>query len=420
MDVKQLPDQPKPGSDRTLATIANVAALMAEQGIVARYNVIKKKVEIQVPGHQGTPDNLDNVTLTGIVSMCAAHAMPTGHIGEYVNAIADQHSYNPVAEWIRSREWDGQDRLVEFYATILEQADYPSELKHVLMHKWLRSAAAAALLSGYKGRGVLTLQGSQGIGKTSWIKALVSDRALCDSVVKLDHHLDASSKDSVISAMSHWIVELGELDSSLKKDVARLKGVITADSDKLRRPYDRRDSEYPRRTVFTASVNEANFLVDTTGNSRWWTIAARGIKHEHEIDMQQLFAQVAEEVLAGKPWWLAPAEERLLDEWNERHAATSVVADTVYAWLDLDPDSTIKPTAVTPSELLRQTGIQNPTNPQAKECGALLRQLYGAPKKINGSLKWRVLLREPTTDDLLSSERSSSKRPKPKLDQDVF
>ena len=73
MELKKLPDQPRSGSDRTLATIANVAALMDEAGIKARYNVIKKNVEIELPGHEGTPDNLDNVTLTHIISS-ARHA----------------------------------------------------------------------------------------------------------------------------------------------------------------------------------------------------------------------------------------------------------------------------------------------------------------------------------------------------------
>jgi len=281
---------------------------------------------------------------------------------------------------------------------VREQPEYPAELKRVLITKWLRSAAAAALVPGYKGRGVLTLQGGQGIGKTSWIRELVPKGRLRDDLVKLDHHLDGSNKDSVITAVSHWIVEIGELDSSFKKDIARLKGFLTGDFDKLRRPYGHGDSEYPRRTVFAASVNEASFLVDGTGNSRWWTIAASGLDFDHGIDMQQVFAQVAHEVDGGAEWWLEPAEDVMLEAWNDRHAAPSVVADSVLAWFDLD--GLTKPTAVTASQLLRSCGIDHPTNQQAKECGAILRQHFGSPSKIRGIYKWRVPLREPTAEDL--------------------
>lgn len=178
------------------------------------------------------------------------------------NAIADGHAYNPVADWINSKPWDGVDRLPEIEATVHQQDHYPPILKTMLLRKWMRSAAAAAIRPGYKGRGVLTFQGPQGIGKTSWVKALVPEPKLRDSVVKLDHHLDGSNKDSILGAVSNWVVEIGELDSSLKKDVARLKGLITADSDRVRRPYDRRESEYPRRTLFIATVNDTSFLVE--------------------------------------------------------------------------------------------------------------------------------------------------------------
>lgn len=392
MKLSQLPDQPRSGSDRTLATIANVEAIMTEAGITARYNIIKKKTQILLPNYGGTADNFDNVSLTTIVSLAAQHGMPTGHVGEYVNAIADGHAYNPVADWIRSLPWDGTDRLPAFYATVTEQEGYPVTLKQVLLHKWLLSAVAAALHPKYHGRGVLTLQGPQGIGKTSWVRSLVSDADLCEAVVKLDHHLDGSNKDTVLLAISNWIVEIGELDSSFKKDVARLKGFLTADSDKVRRPYDRRESEYPRRTVFAATVNESAFLVDTTGNSRWWTIAVAKLDFRHGIDMQQLFAQLAAELAGGGEWWLSLAEEASLAERNARHTMTSVVVERVMEAIDMDARP-VK--AFTPSQVLRLAGIENPTNTQAKECGSLLRELFGEPSRIQGLMKWRVPLREP-------------------------
>jgi putative DNA primase/helicase len=399
MDLNTLPDQPRPGSDKTLATIANVAAVMDEAGICARYNVIKKKVEIELPGHQGTPDNLDNVTLTGIVSLCAQHSMPTGHIGEYVNAIADRQSYNPVTDWIDSAPWDGRDRLPELFATVIQRADYPDPLKRTLLRKWLLSAVAAVIMPSFHGRGVLTLQGPQGIGKTSWVRSLVSVSKLREQVIKVDHHMDGNNKDSVIGAITHWIVEIGELDSSFKKDIARLKGFLTSDSDRVRRPYDRRESEYRRRTVFIATVNEANFLIDSTGNSRWWTIAVDELNFRHGIDMQQLFAQLAVEVRGGAQWWLDDSEEAALEEWNSRHRAVSVIAELVQEAIDPAARNSAYLTA---TQVVQVAGIEKPSNAQAKEAGAFLRELYGEPKRVRGRDCWKVSMREPTGKELTS------------------
>jgi predicted P-loop ATPase len=379
--------------------------LLDHAGIRCRYNEVKKRVEIDIPDHRGTVDNQDNVSITHIISTAAKIGMPTGLIPEYVNAVADRNAYNPAADWIDSREWDGQDRFPAFLATVTTHPDYPTALKEALIRKWLRSAAAAAVIRGYKGRGVLTLQGQQGMGKTSWVKALVSDRALADSVVKLGHHLDAGNKDSQLGAISNWIVEIGELDSSFKRDIARLKGFLTDDSDRVRRPYDRRESEFPRRTVFLATVNEANFLIDQTGNSRWWTIAVEALDHRHVIDMQQVFAQMAAEVRAGAEWWLTGSEEAMLAEWNSRHMMVSAVEELLIEQLDLDRVGEPGLPAMTASETLKLLGWERPTNPQARECGAVLRRMLGAPKRVQGADRWRVPVRIGTAADLNVSGR---------------
>ena len=154
------------------ATVPNIAFMLQQYGVTARYNVIKKKVEITIPGMSLTADNADNVAMTHLVSLAALNGINTGLVPASVEAIADRNAYNPVENWIRSRPWDGQDRLQAFYDTLVVREGYPQELKRTLLRKWLLSGVAAALVrNGFKCRGVLTLQGAQGIGKTSWASA---------------------------------------------------------------------------------------------------------------------------------------------------------------------------------------------------------------------------------------------------------
>lgn len=393
------PDKAPPGHTKLPATIDNVAHLLALQGITVRYNIIKKKDEISIPAHKGTSDNLDNVTLTRIVSAASKHGLPTGLVPGFVQAIADQNAYNPVADWIRSYKWDGTDRLSDLYATVIAKPDYPEALKQLLIRKWLLSAVAAALVpAGFKCRGVLTLQGPQGVGKTSWVKSLVTDIKLRDEVVKLDHHLDAGNKDTILGAIAHWIVEIGELESSFKKDIARLKGFLTTDADRVRRPYDRRESEYPRRTVFMATVNDPNFLTDTTGNTRWWVIPVEALNFRHEIDMQQVFAQLAADLDSGAEWWLATEEEAMLEALNKRHQTVSAIAEKLAEYIDPDGTEGPRVASLTATEMLEMMGYERPSNAQARECGAALRALFGDPKKSAGIYRWKVPLREPSAD----------------------
>ena len=393
-EIGPFPDRPPPRSDRPPATIANIEHLLNYAGIRVRYNEISKRDEIEIPNRTGSTDNVDNVTLTHIISLVAEHHIPTGNVPGFVEAIANKNAYNPVEDWIRSRPWDGTDRLPDVYQTVVPAEGYPDDLKEVILRKWLRSVSAAATRSSFRSRGVLTLQGAQGAGKSSWIKALISDPDLADRVIKLGHHMDPSNKDSLIGAIGFAITEIGELDSSFKKDIARLKGFLTDDTDRVRRPYDRRESSYPRRTVFAATVNEHQFLQDPTGNTRFWTIPVSCLNWQHQIDMQQEFAQLAQEVKDGATWWLADDEEGLLNELNSRHSTASPVAERLAEMVDFERIGAAGLSAMSATEVLELLDFPL-TNSMAREAGAALRNLLGAPKKINGTMKWRVPIRDP-------------------------
>ena len=401
LDQHGFPNPPTKWGQAPPCTLANVDYLLDRYEVTARYDVIKKKVLITMLGHHGAEENFDNTALTHIISLAVLNGMQTGHLPAMVDALADRNQYNPVAEWIGSRPWDGTDRLPAFYDTLSTRPPFPERLKQALMPRWALSAVAAALKSsGFRTRGVLTLQGPQGAGKTQWAKSLVSDAALCRRVVKVDHHMDAQNKDSLVTAASHWIVEIGELDSSFKKDAARLKGFLTADQDKVRRPYARVDSEYPRRTVFCATVNDENFLIDSTGNTRFWTIPVLAIDHQHCIDMQQLFAQLAAAFESGEQWWLTDEEEVWLEEENKAFRVVSALRDRLLERLDIDAVPGAETPWRTASQVLAAAGVDPIGNAQARECAAILREIVGDPAKKQSQSWWKVVVREFDCDPM--------------------
>ena len=405
LDPEAFPHAPQ-GWQRLLpSTVANVAHLLKSYGTVVRYDNIKKKLRISIPGHTGTTDNADNTAMTIIISLAALHGMPIGQVPSIVEAIGDRNLYNPVAEWITSKRWDGKDRLPALFETLQEREGFSPQLKRILIYKWLLSAVAAALKpKGFKSRGVLTFQGPQGIGKTTWVMSLVSDAVLRDMVIKVDHHLDPHNKDSILGAITHWIVEIGELDSSFRKsDVSRLKGVLTSDSDKVRRPYARTESEYQRRTVFCATVNEENFLVDHTGNTRWWTLPLVSIDYQHGIDMQQVFAQLAQDVAQDAQWWLTGDEEALLERHNSDHRSVSLMRERLTRLLDPSLIGLPGNPYLGSIELLAKLGYDRPANGDTKELTAILREVLGPSKKVNGTQKWRVPL--PASLDVISVDQ---------------
>lgn len=369
-----------------LNSIENLAHVLAEYGVRARYNEVRKSVEVTIPAKEFSADNRDNCALAEVTSLCARNRMPTTNIDAYIKLIADSARYSPVMDWIEAKPWDHTSRIQSLLDTVKTTGSV--ELKNTLIKRWMISAvAAASKQGGFSAHGVLVFTGAQGVGKTSWFRRLVPQ----ELGLTLDGALlDPSNKDHILNAVSHWLVELGELDATFRKaDIARLKSFITSSTDKLRRPYDRRESEYPRRTVFFASVNEDKYLVDDTGNRRWWTVPIASVDYTHTIDMQQVWAEVLHIFRAGEKPWLQPNEAAMLADKNADHEAVDPIHELItgtYEW-----GENLITTNKTATDVLIEIGVKNPNRAQATQASKILRVITGEePRKSNGRKVFKV------------------------------
>ena len=378
IDVPTDIDFVKSEKGRMLNLKENVLGVMKTHNIHVNYNVIKKRMEIEIPHMKFIADMKEEASLVEIEDRCIKLGVPHTRVRDYLKVIANE--YNPVIEWIESKQWDGTSRLPEFLKTITSST--PEALKDMLLKKWLISCVAACYEpNGVELEGILCFQGAQGLGKTLWFKRL------CDynkGWLLEGATLNPSDKDSVKRAVSHWIVELGELESTFKKsDIDQLKAFVTAKTDELRLPYDRAFTTYQRRTAFYASVNAREFLTDSSGNRRFWCVAVTNINFNHGINMQQVWAEIKETmyVQGQKNWFLSPDERELLQESNEGYRTQSSVEDLLLQYVKFD---TTNPQPVQMTQLLRDMGIANPRMPDFKEASRVLSQNGVEPRRSNG------------------------------------
>jgi len=376
---------------RVKNTLANAARMLEAYGITAYYDGIKKKPVINIPGMSVCSDQADTAALARIESLGNLNGMAGEKAARFAATVAYENQRNLIGDWIKSAPWDGQDRIAQLCNTLTVRPDFPLGLRNLIVRRWLISAAAAALKpAGFYSKGVLTLQGPQSIGKTPWVASLLPDGVLSDYVL-LGAHLDPYSRDSVKTAVSHWIVELGEVDSTVNRaEGGALKAFLSQRTDKLRLPYAPVDSEFQRRTVFAASVNPQEFLKDETGNKRWWTLPVTAVNFNHGINLQQLWAQVAAAYEAKEPWWLTFDEENRLECYNSQHTVKSSIHEILADALDFEAPRS-EWGRMTASGVLRTVlQIKVPTNAQAREAGAALRALLGEPTKSKGHPGWWV------------------------------
>ena len=383
----------KSSTGRFLNTKENIQGVLTIQGIRVVYNVIKKVMEIDIPNTTFIDDLKEDASLIEIENRCINMGIPHTKVSDYLKVLAKE--YNPVKEWMESRPWDGRSRIQDFLDTIGSPEN--EKLKEMLMRKWLISCCAAACEpKGVELEGILVFQGAQGLGKTLWFKRLANyeNGWLLEGAT-----LNPSDKDSVKRAVSHWIVELGEIESTFKKsDIDQLKAFVTARSDELRLPYDRGFSRYQRRTAFYASVNAREFLTDTSGNRRFWVIPVRSINFNHGIDMQQLWAEVKETmyVPGQKNWFLSPDEREMLNESNEIYRTQSSVEDLLLEHVRFESKTT-KPVQMT--KVLRDLGIANPRMPDFKEANRVLHERGIEPRRSNGKKVYDLDYDKPGDED---------------------
>jgi putative DNA primase/helicase len=378
------------------ATIENLEKILRVHNIIVKYNPIAKDVEITIPNQELPIESKMEVASSYITSLVHEYNMNSGWVFKYLVAIAHKNRFNPVQEWIESRPWDGISRLDDFFNTVTPEDKSTIPLRNRLMQRWLISAVAAAYEpEGISAGGLLVFQGKQYIGKTKWFKSLVPQTH--SHLIKDGMALDTKNKDSLIYVLSRWIVELGEIEGTFNKsDLAALKAFITADKDTIRCPYDRVPSNFPRSTVFFGSVNDKKFLSDTTGNRRFWTIACDSINYNHEIDMQQLWAEVKVLYDNGEKWHLDIDEYQSLSTANEEFEMIDPMAEKIKSYFKWDTHEEFwGDNWKTATAILEQIGYKTISRAEATKCGAIVHTLNNNQWKRTGKGK---LLRIPPVE----------------------
>ncbi|MFM9435729.1 putative P-loop ATPase [Janthinobacterium sp. CG_23.3] len=371
------------------STIENVQKLLQLYGATCRYNAMTKRIDIRVPGISFKADNGSNSAIAEIKSLCRRVGLPVTELVEYLVAIGDKCVYHPVRDWVDSKAWDGVSRLNDLYATMGVETGH-EDFRNTMVRRWLISAVAALFSEKDtdKFELVLVMAGEQGLGKTSWVKRLCP---AVDNAVKDGVSLNPDEKDSILQAIKHWLVELGELDGIFRKaDIAKLKAFLSRTDDEVRLPYAHMDSRFKRRTVMFGSVNEKNFLTDTTGNRRWLTLGVLSVDYQHDIDMQQLWAELAVLYRAGEQWHLTKVEEDMLNRMNKGHEALQPLDELLTEAFIIEPMLTLvgmdevpaKRATVRLSATAVVRGLGLPVDKKnTNEMASLLRKKFGEPKR---------------------------------------
>lgn len=257
----------------------------------------------------------------------------TAIAGEAVQVIARNKRIHPLADYLRSLTWDGDRRLDTWLTEYLGVS--PGNYTAAVGAKWVIGGVARILRPGAKVDCMMVLEGLQGAGKSSALRCLARrPEWFTDELAEL------GTKDATLQLAGRWIIEIAELAAMHRATVEKIKGFISRQSDNFRPPYGRHVEDTPRQCIFAGSTNASEYLLDETGNRRFWPIRCGEIRlDELERDADQLWAEAVVRFNEGSKWWLTgsvageaakEASERYQgDPWTENISKFIAVRESV-------------------------------------------------------------------------------------------
>jgi hypothetical protein len=298
--------------------------------------------------------------------------------------IANSIYWHPMRDWILAKKWDGKDRLELLAGSVTTTRP---DLWRRYLRRWALQTIEATCgwtvrRESQKGM-VLVLVGDQRIGKSRWLMSLAPGFG------KIGKHLNLNglgARDSKHEALQGGIVELGELDGTLRKsDIAALKAFITEETDEYRLPYAAIWLCRPRCTSFCGSVNDEKFLNDPTGSGRFLAVKVIGRPHvDHGVDMQQFWAQMYVAWEAGEQWYLTDEEEALRAAASDKFQAPDPVPEDILESLERRKDIDKYPIQVIigPQHMLALCDLDRLHPKNLRSAGVVLARMLGPGRDL--------------------------------------
>lgn len=321
----------------------NLAFLLRRWRYEVKYNEISKEVEFYRDGKKLAVKYDDTVTEMQGEANKSGLGCSRQDTRAMLNLIASKNRYNPFTDYLEScfNQWTAAGGQKVYFdhlcsALVLNNnfvAAGRSAFLYGLLRKWLLQAVKLGYNDGsIKPQSLLVLQGAQGIGKTRFVNWLLP----VPTIVLTEQSIDPANKDSVIKVTKYALVEVSEMGRSMK-DKDLLKQFFTSPLDTYRAPYDMAVQKHPRKTSFCGTINNFDFLLDRTGERRYFVLPLTAIDWQklERLPPAMLWGEIyAAAVVDGERYWLSSEEITLVNQHNKNFTCTTSTEEALYDLLD--------------------------------------------------------------------------------------
>ena len=260
-----------------------------------------------------------------------------------------------------------------------------------MLKKTLIGAVRRIFEPGCKHDYACVLMGDQGARKSSFWGALAGP-------FFSDALRDISSKDDLMVLHRSFIMEWAELDHiTSKKHAGQVKAFLSQSTDMFRVPYGKATEAFPRRCIIVGSTNrDTGFLVDDTGNRRFWVIPVTcTIKKPIDVpnlllERDAIWSAAVAAYKAGETSELTAEHHAAVEAENISYLIESPWRAPIEHWLS-DPHHHIQP--ITSERILNEAilkPVERQTRSDQMQVASILRDLGYIKKRqlVAGVQKW--------------------------------
>jgi len=276
--------------------VYNVQIAINKLGLTFRHDAFR--LEDYVEGLNGCGPRVDDSVIIRIRALIDEKFgfQPTREdLVDTLHDLAREHTFHPVLIYHDGNVWDKTKRLDKVLITYFGAAD--TKINRAFGAKTFIAAVRRLRLPGSKFDNTLVLVGPQGIGKSPAVQIIA---------VKQDWYTDnlpigSDSKITIEQMSGKWIAEYSELKGKNPKELDQIKAFCSRQVDRARLAWGRKRTEVPRQWIPIGTANETKFLVDDTGEKRWWPVTVKKINLEGlRRDIDQLWAEAASREAQGE------------------------------------------------------------------------------------------------------------------------
>lgn len=302
---------------------------------------------------------------------------------------------NPIKEYFEGLEFEEEVTGSIKKLTQTVKVENPTLFENHFT-KWIVGVIANSLTrEGCQNHTCLVLTGDQGAYKTTWLTNL------CPPSLKeyiFTGKIDVDKNDTQSMLSEFLIINIDDQLRNLnRKDENALKTLITLESVKVRKPYDRMITKRPRIASFCGSVNGNDFLTDPSGSRRFLPFEVKSIDLEEfqKINIDAVWTEALQLFRSGFRYWFTKEEIAEINNHNQEFEVTDTETELLLELYEAVPRNSPESEELASGIILHNIQSHFNTKLSSKKLGNALSKLkfvrFG--KKINGSVRYLFVVK---------------------------